>query len=325
MYPPGEATTVEVRGPAEGWEGAARPGHFRGVATVCTKLFCQVGAEVAVFGEKDWQQLQVVRRVVRDLALPIRIAGVPTVREPDGLAMSSRNRFLAPAERALAPRLFAELRRAAEAIGAGAPVAESLAAGAGALQGQAFGVDYFAAGGGRDDAAARASRAIRRGAAWWRRRGSGPCGCSTTCPCRPGPISPASVAAARRAQLAASSASTCASTRVPFANCAGSEYSAGLWLMPLRLGTKIMPVGQSGTMNCASWKAPEGIRSVEKPCAAAARSTAPTTAGLNSTGCGDEALGHRDAAVAHRRADGRLDRVAALAQHRRRKGAGSRW
>ncbi|HYI82897.1 MAG TPA: pantoate--beta-alanine ligase [Acetobacteraceae bacterium] len=144
MYPPGEATTVEVRGPAEGWEGAVRPGHFRGVATVCTKLFCQVGAEIAVFGEKDWQQLQVVRRVVRDLALPVRIAGVPTVREPDGLAMSSRNRFLAPVERALAPRLFAELRRAAEAIGAGAPVAESLAAGSGALQEAGFGVDYFA-------------------------------------------------------------------------------------------------------------------------------------------------------------------------------------
>jgi pantoate--beta-alanine ligase len=146
MYPPGEATTVEVRGPAEGWEGAARPGHFRGVATVCTKLFCQVGAEVAVFGEKDWQQLQVVRRVARDLALPLRIAGVPTVREADGLAMSSRNRFLAPDERALAPRLFAELRRAAEAIGGGgAPAAEAVAAGASSLRAAGFDVDYFAA------------------------------------------------------------------------------------------------------------------------------------------------------------------------------------
>jgi pantoate--beta-alanine ligase len=110
MYPPGSATTVEVGGPAEGWEGAARPGHFRGVATVCAKLFGQTGADVAVFGEKDWQQLQVVRRMVRDLALPVRIVGVPTVREPDGLAMSSRNRFLSPAERALAPRLHAEMR-----------------------------------------------------------------------------------------------------------------------------------------------------------------------------------------------------------------------
>jgi pantoate--beta-alanine ligase len=144
MYPPGEGTTVEVRGPAEGWEGTQRPGHFRGVATVCTKLFCQVGAEVAVFGEKDWQQLQVVRRVVRDLGLPIRIAGVPTVREGDGLAMSSRNRFLAPAERSLAPRLFGEMRRAAEAIGAGAPVPEALAEGARALGAAGFGVDYLA-------------------------------------------------------------------------------------------------------------------------------------------------------------------------------------
>ncbi len=75
MYPPGSATTVEVRGPAEGWEGAERPGHFRGVATVCAKLFNQTGADVAVFGEKDWQQLQVVRRMARDLDLPVRVVG----------------------------------------------------------------------------------------------------------------------------------------------------------------------------------------------------------------------------------------------------------
>lgn len=144
MYPPGEATTVEVRGPAEGWEGAERPGHFRGVATVCAKLFGQVGAEVAVFGEKDWQQLQVVRRIVRDLALPVRVAGVPTVREADGLAMSSRNRFLLAAERALAPRLFAEMHGAAAAIAAGAPVDGALADAAGALRVAGFGVDYLA-------------------------------------------------------------------------------------------------------------------------------------------------------------------------------------
>ena len=144
MYLPGAATAVEVGGPAEGWEGAERPGHFRGVATVCTKLFCQAGADVAVFGEKDWQQLQVVRRVVRDLDLPVRIVGVPTVREPDGLAMSSRNRFLAPAQRALAPRLHAEMRRAAAAIAGGAPVAEALDGAAGVLRLAGFGVDYFA-------------------------------------------------------------------------------------------------------------------------------------------------------------------------------------
>lgn len=143
MYPPGAATTIEVGGPAEDWEGAARPGHFRGVATVCAKLFCQVGADVAVFGEKDWQQLQVVRRMARDFDLPVRVVGVPTVREPDGLAMSSRNRFLAPAARALAPRLHGEMRRAAAAITGGAPVAGALAGAAARLAGAGFGVDYF--------------------------------------------------------------------------------------------------------------------------------------------------------------------------------------
>jgi pantoate--beta-alanine ligase len=144
MYPPGSATTVEVRGPAEGWEGDARPGHFGGVATVCAKLFCQTGADVAVFGEKDWQQLQVVRRMVRDLAIPVRILGVPTMREPDGLAMSSRNRFLLPPERAVAPRLFGEMRRVAEAIGAGDPAAAAIAWATRALQDAGFGVDYLA-------------------------------------------------------------------------------------------------------------------------------------------------------------------------------------
>lgn len=144
MYPPGSATTIEVGGPAEGWEGAARPGHFRGVATVCAKLFGQTGADVAVFGEKDWQQLQVVRRMARDLGLPVRIAGVPTVREPDGLAMSSRNRFLDPARRALAPRLHAAMRRAAAAIAAGAPAAGALAEAARGLDASGFGVEYLA-------------------------------------------------------------------------------------------------------------------------------------------------------------------------------------
>ena len=104
MYPPDGATTIDPAGPAEGWEGTARPGHFRGVATVVAKLFGQVGAETAYFGEKDWQQLQVVRRMVADLHLPVAIVGIPTVREADGLALSSRNRYLTEAERARAPR-----------------------------------------------------------------------------------------------------------------------------------------------------------------------------------------------------------------------------
>jgi pantoate--beta-alanine ligase len=126
MYPPGDSTTIEVAGPAQYWEGVARPGHFRGVATVCAKLFGQVGADLAFFGEKDWQQLQVVSRMVADLHLPIRIVGVPTVREPDGLALSSRNRFLGECERRAAPVLFETLRTLAARLAKGQPAAEPL-------------------------------------------------------------------------------------------------------------------------------------------------------------------------------------------------------
>jgi pantoate--beta-alanine ligase len=143
MYPPGDATTITVTGPAERWEGATRPGHFRGVATVCTKLFGQVRADRAYFGEKDWQQLQVVRRVVADLHLPLEIVGVPTVRAPDGLALSSRNRFLSEAERAVAPRLYAVLCALADTLSAGGPAAEPLAAGWRGLTDIGFAVDYL--------------------------------------------------------------------------------------------------------------------------------------------------------------------------------------
>src|ERR1700722_6221926 len=119
MYPAAEATTITVAGPAERWEGDARPGHFRGVATVCAKLFGQVRPDRAYFGEKDWQQLQVVKRMVADLLLPLEIVGVETVREPDGLAMSSRNRFLSPAERANATALIAALREVAAGLARG--------------------------------------------------------------------------------------------------------------------------------------------------------------------------------------------------------------
>jgi len=116
MYPEGGATTVTVGGPAEGWEGAARPGHFKGVATVVAKLFGQVRPAAAYFGEKDWQQVQVVRRMCRDLHFVTEIVPVPTVRDADGLALSSRNRFLTAEERRVAPLLHRVLAKLAEAV-----------------------------------------------------------------------------------------------------------------------------------------------------------------------------------------------------------------
>ena len=127
MYPAGYATTVSVSGVADNLCGAARPGHFDGVATVVAKLFNQVGPDMAFFGEKDWQQLQVVRRLVTDLNIPIRVIGCPTIREEDGLAMSSRNVRLTEAERSVAPALHRAMQAAAEAIRAGAPIAAALA------------------------------------------------------------------------------------------------------------------------------------------------------------------------------------------------------
>lgn len=143
MYPPGSATVVEVGGPSEGFEGALRPGHFRGVATVVAKLFHQVGPAIALFGDKDWQQVQVIRRLVADLDMPVEIVGVPTVREPDGLALSSRNRFLGAAEREVAPRLYATLRDTAARLGAGQPVAAAEAEGAAALRAAGFVPEYL--------------------------------------------------------------------------------------------------------------------------------------------------------------------------------------
>ncbi len=144
MYPPGSATTVEVAGLSAPWEGVQRPGHFRGVATVCAKLFLQTGADVAVFGEKDWQQLAVIRRMVRDLDIPLRILRGPTMREPDGLAMSSRNRFLSPAERAAAALLPATLREVAAALRAGVAAAPMLQAAEARLRQGGLVPDYLA-------------------------------------------------------------------------------------------------------------------------------------------------------------------------------------
>jgi pantoate--beta-alanine ligase len=144
MYPPGEATTIEVAGPAERWEGAARPGHFRGVATVCAKLFGQVRPDRAYFGEKDWQQLQVIKRMVADLLLPLEIVGIETVREADGLAMSSRNRFLSAEQRSKAPALIRTLRATAERLTSAEAAPGALTGARAALADQGFGIDYFA-------------------------------------------------------------------------------------------------------------------------------------------------------------------------------------
>ncbi|MDE0264685.1 MAG: pantoate--beta-alanine ligase [Bryobacterales bacterium] len=119
MYPRPPAMTVEIEGLADGLCGASRPGHFRGVATVVLKLLNSVQPDIAYFGEKDYQQLAIVRRLAEDACLPVEIASVETVREPDGLALSSRNVLLSRAERASAPAIFRALRRARNAVESG--------------------------------------------------------------------------------------------------------------------------------------------------------------------------------------------------------------
>jgi len=144
MYPAGFATTVSVSGLTECLCGVVRPGHLTGVATVVTKLLLQGLPDSAYFGEKDYQQLLVVRRLIRDLDIPVDIVGVPTVREDDGLALSSRNVALNAAERAVAPALCRVLREAAARLAAGTAAEPVLREGSAALTTAGFeSVDYF--------------------------------------------------------------------------------------------------------------------------------------------------------------------------------------
>jgi pantoate--beta-alanine ligase len=142
MYPPGSATRVHPKGAALGLETDSRPHFFEGVATVCCKLFTQVGPDFAIFGEKDYQQLQVVTQMARDLDLPLTVIGLPTIREPDGLAMSSRNRYLSTEDRqtaAIIPRVIADVKAV---IAAHADIAVAITKAKQALTEVGFKVDY---------------------------------------------------------------------------------------------------------------------------------------------------------------------------------------
>lgn len=143
VYPTGFATEIVPAGAALGLESDARPHFFRGVATICCKLFTQVQPDVAVFGEKDYQQLQVIKQLVRDLDLPLKIIGAPTVREKDGLALSSRNKYLSRDERLVAPLLHSQIKLVASKIADGARVSSATAAAKKTLTRAGFKVDYL--------------------------------------------------------------------------------------------------------------------------------------------------------------------------------------
>jgi pantoate--beta-alanine ligase len=146
MYPDGFGTKIIPGGPAlVGLEDRFRPHFFGGVAAVVAKLLLQVAPDFATFGEKDFQQLKVVTAMARDLDIPVKIVGVPTVREPDGLAMSSRNAYLSVSERASAPTLYRVLKQCAARLQAGVSVATTLAQGRAQIERAGFAVDYLEA------------------------------------------------------------------------------------------------------------------------------------------------------------------------------------
>jgi len=146
MYPDGFATRIVPEGPAiAGLEDRFRPHFFGGVATVVGKLFTQCRPDVAIFGEKDYQQLRVVAQMARDLDLGVRVIGSRTVRERDGLAMSSRNVYLSPEERSLAPELYRAMKEAAARLRAGKDLSAAMAGGAEIIQKAGFALDYFEA------------------------------------------------------------------------------------------------------------------------------------------------------------------------------------
>ncbi len=146
MYPEGFATRIAPAGPANaGLEDRFRPHFFGGVATVVAKLFLQVAPDVTIFGQKDYQQLKVVTQMVRDLDMPLKVVGAPTIREKDGLAMSSRNAYLSAENRRIAPLLHRVMKDCAGKIKSGEPIARVMTNGSAAITNAGFGLDYFEA------------------------------------------------------------------------------------------------------------------------------------------------------------------------------------
>lgn len=143
VYPPGFSTNVSVGGLDKPLEGASRPGHFDGVATVVTKLLLMAFPDIAIFGEKDWQQLAIIRRLATDLDIPVEIFGAPIIREPDGLAMSSRNAYLTQQQRSVAAALPRTMNATIASLAEGSAVKETLSTARAALQSAGFKVDYL--------------------------------------------------------------------------------------------------------------------------------------------------------------------------------------